>query len=62
MDQKKEEKNIFIQTDWEFIERLTHTSLIQESMKDQWKAYQEDIPDDTVGEKIRKQILQEIEE
>ncbi|MCD8030631.1 MAG: hypothetical protein LUF85_07395 [Bacteroides sp.] len=62
MDQKKEENNIFIETDWEFIERLTHTSLIQESMKDQWRAYKEDIPDDTIGENIRKQILRKTEE
>ncbi|MCC8187342.1 MAG: hypothetical protein LIP08_07495 [Bacteroides sp.] len=62
MDQKKEEKNIFIETDWEFIERLTHTALIQESMKDQWKACQKGIPDDTTGENIREQIMRKIED
>ncbi len=62
MNQKKEEKNIFIETGWEFIERLVHSSLIQESMKVQWEDGKEDVPDATLEEHIQKQILEKIEE
>ncbi len=60
MEQKKNEKNVFIGEDWGFIENICKTSLIESYMKVKWDTHSEEIPDKDTEERIRRRIMQEI--